>query len=49
VIAVREALRVAGIKLQVEDVGGNQGRSVFFQVSDGRMLVKRVHQPDAWF
>ena len=49
VMAVREAIRMSGIPLLVEDVGGTQGRSVYFHVEDGRMLVKRVHQPDAWF
>jgi chemotaxis protein CheD len=48
VIAVREALRLAGVPLKAEDIGGTQGRSVYFQVSDGKLLVKRVHQLDAW-
>jgi chemotaxis protein CheD len=48
VIAVREALRLAGVSLKVEDIGGVQGRSVYFRVADGTVLIKRVHQPDAW-
>jgi chemotaxis protein CheD len=48
VMAVREALRLAKIPLKTEDIGGNQGRSVFFQMSDGKLLIKRVHQLDAW-
>jgi len=48
VIAVREALRLAGVPLKVEDIGGVQGRSVYYRVSDGKLLIKRVHQPDTW-
>jgi chemotaxis protein CheD len=48
VIAVREALKSAGIPLRNEDVGGLQGRSVYFHLPDGRLLIKRVHQADAW-
>jgi chemotaxis protein CheD len=49
VMGVREALRLIGIPLKVEDIGGLQGRTVYFQVGDGKLLVKRVHQPDAWY
>ena len=48
VIAVREALRLAGVPLKAEDVGGVQGRTVGFQVADGKVLIKRVQQPEAW-
>lgn len=48
VIGVREALRTGGIPLRSEDVGGTQGRSVYYHVGDGRLLIKRVQQPDAW-
>ena len=49
VMAVREALRLKGIPLKVEDIGGVQGRSVYFHVTDGKLLVKRVQQPDSWY
>lgn len=37
--AVREALSVAGIPLVGEDVGGDYGRSVYFDVADGSIRV----------
>ncbi|WP_438316669.1 chemotaxis protein CheD [Candidatus Caldatribacterium sp. SIUC1] len=38
--AVREALKVLGIPLKGEDIGGNRGRSIFFYLEDGRLEVK---------
>ena len=36
---VRQSLRVAGIPLVGEDVGGDYGRSVYFDVSTGDVRV----------
>jgi len=44
--AARAALKLAGIALRGEDVGGEHGRSVYVNAADGRILVKSVHQPD---
>jgi chemotaxis protein CheD len=38
--AVREALKVLGIPLKGEDIGGNRGRSIFFYLEDGRLEIK---------
>jgi chemotaxis protein CheD len=46
VLAVREALEHAGIPIVAQDVGGEHGRSVFFDTRDGRLLVKSVRQGD---
>jgi len=37
---VKEQLKMYNIKLIAEDVGGSIGRSVFFYIKDGRMLIK---------
>jgi chemotaxis protein CheD len=42
VAAAREALRVAGLELTGEDVGGDAGRSVHFHVWDGRIEVRSL-------
>lgn len=44
--AVRTALAGAGIPIRAEDVGGNHGRSVRFDVSTGRVLVTAVSHPN---
>ncbi len=44
--AAREALRAAGIPLLGEDVGGDYGRSVRFQVGEGRTVVTAVGRSD---
>ena len=46
VLAVREALDHAGIAVVAQDVGGEHGRSVFFDTRDGRVVVKSVRQGD---
>jgi chemotaxis protein CheD len=40
--ATQRALRAAGIPLAAEDVGGDHGRSVYFHLSDGRVVVKSL-------
>ncbi|HEU0052485.1 MAG TPA: chemotaxis protein CheD [Longimicrobium sp.] len=44
--AAREALRLAGIPLLGEAVGGDFGRSVRFTVGEGRTVVSSVGRPD---
>ena len=46
VIASRMALDVAGIRLSAEDVGGDYGRSVYFHLADGRVLVRSLKTGD---
>ena len=46
VIASREALRKAGIPIVAEEVGGDYGRSVRFQVGAGRTVVSSVGKTD---
>ena len=46
VIAAREALERAGIPLLGEQVGGDFGRSVRFQVGAGRTVVSSVGRTD---
>jgi len=45
-VAARAALKLAGIAIKGEDVGGEHGRSVYVSAADGRILVRSVHQPD---
>lgn len=40
--ATHRALRAAGIPLVGEDIGGGHGRSVYFHLSDGRVVVKSL-------
>ena len=42
VIATREILAAHGIPIVGEDVGGDFGRSVYFDLRDGRMLVRSL-------
>ena len=44
--ATRRALADAGIALVAEDVGGDHGRSVFFDVADGGMHVRSLKRGD---
>ena len=44
--ASREALRVAGIPVMAEQVGGDFGRSVRFWVGEGRTVVTSVGKAD---
>ena len=46
VLAVREALAYAGVPIVGQDVGGDHGRSVFFDTRDGRVLVRSLRQGD---
>jgi chemotaxis protein CheD len=42
VAATRAALAHAGIPIAASDVGGDYGRSVFFHLDDGRVLVRSL-------
>ena len=44
VAAAREQLGARGIKIKVEDVGGSQGRTVFFTLADGKIEVRKLNQ-----
>lgn len=44
--ASREALYVAGIPVNGEEVGGDYGRSVRFSVTDGRIVVTSINRDD---
>ncbi len=46
VVAARAACAAAGIPVVAEDTGGGHGRSVYFDVEDGRMLVRSVAHGD---
>lgn len=45
-IAVRNALTHAGVPLRGEDVGGSFGRSVYFHMVDGSVVVRAVKRDD---
>ncbi len=44
--AAREALSLAGVPLDGEEVGGEHGRSVFLDTCTGRLLVTSALQPE---
>ncbi len=46
VIAAREVLNHHAIPVVAEAVGGTQGRSVWFHVGEGRIVVRRVMELD---
>ena len=46
VLSARQALSEAGIPLAAQDVGGDYGRSVYFHLDDGRMLVRSLKSGD---
>ena len=42
IVATREALAANGVTLTAEDVGGDYGRSIYFDLSDGKVVVKSL-------
>ncbi|MDQ3699017.1 MAG: chemotaxis protein CheD [Gemmatimonadota bacterium] len=44
VMAARDALARAGISLVAQDVGGDHGRSVYFHVADGSLVVRSLRK-----
>jgi len=48
VAASRERLIEKGIPIVGEDVGGSQGRTMIFSLSDGRVEIRKVTQASKW-
>lgn len=46
--AIKSVLDDFGVRLVAQDVGGNQGRTVYFFTDDGRMLVKYSKGGELW-
>jgi chemotaxis protein CheD len=46
VAATFQALAAAGIPTMAQDTGGDHGRSVYFHVADGRVLVRSIRRGD---
>jgi chemotaxis protein CheD len=46
VLATRTALQHAGIPVAAADVGGDYGRSVYFHLDDGRLLIRSLKKGD---
>lgn len=46
VIATREALRLHSIPIVGEDTGGDHGRSVYFDLRDGKVLIRSLKAGD---
>ena len=46
IAGARAALAAAGVPLHGEDVGGDYGRSVYFDVGDGRVTVRSLRAGD---
>jgi chemotaxis protein CheD len=44
VTAAEQILKSEGLKLHVVDVGGLQGRKIFFNTHTGEVLLKRLHR-----
>jgi chemotaxis protein CheD len=44
--SARRALVDAGVTIVAQDTGGGYGRSVFFHIADGRLVVKSLSQGD---
>ncbi len=46
--AIKSVLDDFGVRLVAQDVGGNQGRTVYFFTDDGRMLIKYSKGGELW-
>jgi chemotaxis protein CheD len=46
VLSSRQALSEAGIHLAAQDVGGDYGRSVYFHLDDGRLMIRSLKSGD---
>ncbi|HTR77584.1 MAG TPA: hypothetical protein VMH39_05720 [Gemmatimonadaceae bacterium] len=44
VIATRDALRIAGVPIDAEDVGSDYGRSVYLRLADGSVEVRSIRR-----
>jgi chemotaxis protein CheD len=47
IIAAQKILTSEGLKLDVQDVGGFQGRKIFFHTHTGKVLLKRLKRAEA--
>jgi chemotaxis protein CheD len=47
IITAEKALRAEGLKLNAKDVGGLQGRKIFFYTHTGEVLLKRLKKAEA--
>jgi chemotaxis protein CheD len=45
VTAVRSKLSEMGISIVGEEVGGNRGRTIIFNLNDGRVEIRKLNQP----
>jgi len=43
--AARKKLGSEGIEIVAEDVGGNEGRSIWFDTVTGEVVISRIHKP----
>ncbi len=48
IMAAREILKNYQIPIVSEEVGGMQGRTMFFSLSDGRIQIRKLNQVDQW-
>jgi chemotaxis protein CheD len=47
IISTQKILHCEGLKLTVQDVGGLQGRKIFFYTNTGEVLLKRLKKAEA--
>jgi chemotaxis protein CheD len=47
IISAEKILSSEGLKLEVQDVGGFQGRKIFFHIHTGKVLLKRLKKAEA--
>jgi chemotaxis protein CheD len=48
IAAAREKLTEMGIPILSEQVGGTQGRTVFFHLADGQLEIRRLNRSSVW-
>jgi chemotaxis protein CheD len=46
--ALREKLNEVGIPILSERIGGEQGRTILFDLADGRIEIRRLNHPSEW-
>ena len=47
IVATRDALAANGIPITGEDVGGEHGRSVYFHLTDGKVIVRSLKKGES--
>ncbi|HDH41367.1 MAG TPA: chemotaxis protein CheD [Candidatus Altiarchaeales archaeon] len=45
VLSVKEKLRLEGIRIVAEDTGGHQGRNIWFDTTNGKVVVGKIFGP----